>query len=109
MINPYFDEPEDIMIYKVDNVKKEVTIYVKNTVKNSKKIQKAIVNDYGLNRIELRQLRFEWYDLYYTHKLILNENSVSKQLIDRAKQKIDELKKDNEPFSGMIRYFEKQN
>lgn len=106
LVNPYYNDPADIFEYSVDEVQKEIIINVKTEVNNARKIQKAIVDTYGLNRLELRQLRFEWYDLYYTHKLIINEGSVSASLRDRAIQKIEDLKSDKSPFAGMIRYFE---
>ena len=106
LVNPYYEEPEMLFEYSVENIKKEVTIVIKQDIENAKKIHKAIVENYGLNRLELSQLRYEWYDLYYTHKLVLTEDTVSKNLKDRAIQKINELKLDHSPFAGMIRYFE---
>lgn len=107
LVNPYYDDPEEIFEYQANDVLKEVEIKVKPGVVNAQKIQKAIVDDYGLNRLELKQLRYEWYDLYFTHKLVLKENAVSSNLKDRANLKIGDLKKNNSPFAGMIRYFEK--
>jgi hypothetical protein len=63
----------------------------------------------GLNRLELKQLRYEWYDSYAIYRLALSESSISQSLKNRVIQKIEELRSSESPFAGMIRYFEKLN
>lgn len=107
LINPYYVNPETYLGYKADDVLKEVSIFVFDTVPNYDKIQKAVIEDYGLDRLELRQLRYEWYDLYKALKETIGKlnDAVTEA---RIKAKIAELLLATKPFAGMIRYFEKQ-
>jgi hypothetical protein len=107
LVNPYYDDPEKIFQYKVDDNLQEVEIAVAKTIKNAAKIQNAVVENYGLNRLELKQLRFEWYDIFITYRLTLNEDKISAALRKRIEAKIDKLKKPTSPFSGMIKFFDK--
>jgi uncharacterized protein with PIN domain len=107
LVNPYYDEPDKIFGYTVDDALQEVEIYVLKTVMNASAIQTAIVDDYGLNRLELKQLRYEWYDNYVTFKITLKESNISSTLRKRIEKKIERFKKPISPFSGMILYFDK--
>lgn len=106
LVNPYYDNPEKIFSYTADENLQEVEIFVLKTVKDSDEIQKAVVENYGLNRLELKQLRYEWYDSYITFKLTLKEK-ISSPLRKRIEAKIERFKKPISPFSGMIKYFDK--
>jgi hypothetical protein len=107
LINPYYDEPEKIFEYKADDNLQEVEISVVRTFKNATQIEKAVVENYGLNRLELKQLRFEWYDNFITLKLTLSEKKISAALRKRIENKIEKYKKPVSPFSGMIKFFDK--
>lgn len=108
LVNPYYDDdPESVFGYTADDTLREVAIFVHKTVRNAAKIEKAIVDNYGLNRLELRQLRYEWYDQYAIYKLTLSEPQISPELKTRIETKILQLKTPVSPFCGMIRYFER--
>lgn len=106
LVNPYYDDPEKIFEYNADENLQEVEIFVLNTVNNSAEIQKAVIENYGLNRLELKQLRYEWYDNYITLKLTLKERNISLKLRKRIETKIERFKKPISPFSGMVKYFD---
>lgn len=106
LINPYYQDPEPIFEYKADDNLQEVEIFVKDTVEHSEEIYNAVVKNYGLNRLELKQLRYEWYDIYLTLKLTLEEQNISNALKGRIERKIENFKKTKSPFCGMVRYFE---
>lgn len=105
--NPYYEDPEKIFSYVAHDDLAEVDIVVLDTVANAQHIEKAVVTHYGLNRLELRQLRYEWYDFYIIQKLILKEVAVSAGLKQRAQKKIQSMMLPKSPFAGMIRYFER--
>jgi len=107
LMNPYYEDPEEYFTYKSDDTLKEVEMFVEKTIRNSDLIQQAIVDDYGLNRLELKQMRYEWYDFYVTQKMILSESQISIALKNRAEEKIKDMKESKSPFAGMIRFFEK--
>lgn len=108
LINPYYDDPQSIFEYKADDSLKEVEVAIAKKVKNASKIQSAVVENYGLNRLELKQLRYEWYDNYITFKLTLKEAGLSAVLKKRIEAKIVKLKEVPSPFAGMIQFFDKQ-
>lgn len=107
LVNPYYDDPEELFEYRADDNLQEVEIAVVKNARNADEIQKAVVENYGLNRLELKQLRYEWYDNFITLKLALQEGSISTALRKRIEKKIDKFKKSVSPFSGMIKFFEK--
>ncbi len=107
LVNPYYDDPEKIFEYKADDNLQEVEIRVVDLAQNADEIQKAVVENYGLNRLELKQLRYEWYDNFITLKLTLQEGNISAALRKRIEKKIDKFKKPVSPFSGMIKFFDK--
>ena len=107
LVNPYYEDPEEIFTYSVDDVLKEVIIEVKPGVKNGKKIQKAIVETYGLNRLELKQFRFEIYDMYATLKMALAANVLPDDVKSRIEDKVTEMQEAQSPYAGMIRFFER--
>ncbi len=106
--NPYYQDPEEIFGYKPNDDLQEVEVFVESTVPHAALIQQAVVDNYGLNRQELLDFRYEWYDFYTTQKMILEEQNVSTRLKDRATAKIKAMMQPKSPFTGMIRYFEKQ-
>lgn len=105
LVNPYYEDPEKIFGYEADDALQEVKIFVLPTVKDAALIETAIVENYGLNRLELRQLRFEWYDAYAIWKATLTEN-ISASLRAKIEAKIIRWQTAKSPFAGMIRYFE---
>ena len=107
LVNPYYEDAEKIFGYKADDILQEVEVVVLKTVRNYATIQKAIVENYGLNRLELKQLRYEQYDNYITLKLTLKEKNISAPLRKRIEAKITRFKTANAPFSGMVKYFDK--
>jgi len=107
LVNPYYDDPEELFEYRADDNLQEVEIRVVDSALNADEIQKAVVENYGLNRLELKQLRYEWYDNFITLKLTLEEGSISEALRKRIEKKIDKFKKSVSPFSGMIKFFDK--
>lgn len=106
LLNPYYMDPEMMLTYHADETLKEVEIRIKPSVPNAAKIQTALVDDYGLNRLELKQLRFEQYEFYSIFKLTVKDSGASSSLKQKAKAKIAEMKNADSAFAGMIRYFE---
>lgn len=106
--NPYYEDPEPIFGYTPDDTLLEVEIFVRENIENASLIQQAVLDNYGLNRLELKELRYEWYDFYITQKMILDEPSISAKLRTKAANKIKSMMLPKSPFAGMVRFFEKQ-
>lgn len=106
--NPYYQDPELLFCYSADETLMEVEIFVKADVENAAAIQQAVLDNYGLNRLELKQLRYEWYNFYSTQKMVLSEPTISDALRAKATENIKSMTLSKSHFAGMIRYFEKQ-
>lgn len=104
LINPYFDDPEKYFAYQPILENKEVLI-VPTAIKY-KKVVKACEKLFGLNRKELLDFRFQWYTLYAIMRFTLEDKGISAQTRAINKNKIEELRADNSPYAGMIRYFD---
>lgn len=105
-INPYIDDPDDFFEYEFDDVLREVFIIAKDS--NSIKFVEAAEKVYGLNRKELRTLRYKILYHYRIHREVV-ESTTSPRLKLLNKMGMDLLKKANSPFAGMIRYFDRQD
>ncbi len=104
LLNPYVDNPAEFYAWKVDDVVKEVELTpLKDEVK---KFWKAAVDDYGLNRPELKQSRYYTYMLYRTFKNTLKDPGISPATRLENEKAIQEMKAAPAPFAGMIRFFE---
>ena len=71
-------------------------------------IEAAEVN-YGLNRKELKELRYYHYFLYNTFYRTLNDDRISPQTRLETEAAIVVMKDKSAPFSGMVRYFDLKN
>ncbi len=103
LINPYFDNPETYFAYEVDDITEEVKVLPTET-KYSKHI-KASEDFYGINRIELKNARYEVFSNFRTFKVayrVLTDQTVKNQI----KKQIDTMLSDKYIFAGMNRYFD---
>lgn len=104
LLNPYLDNPADFYAWAVDDTIREVELTPLND--NVKKFWEAAEKDYGLNRPELKQLRYFIYMLYRTFKNTLKDQGISPATRQENENAINEMKADTAPFAGMIRFFE---
>lgn len=104
LIDPYIQDPEGILTWEVDRDLGEVTVTVKDGVERADAIKSALERFLGLNREELRRLRFRRFRVLELLKKALEQNDDS----DLANDITNQLKTmigANEPFAGMTRYF----
>jgi len=107
LLNPYFDNPSEYFAWKADTVVKQVVLIpTKNHYLPF--IEAAEIN-YGLNRKELRELRFYYYFIYNTFYRTLNDDRISPQTRLETERAIEFMKDKSAPFAGMIRYFDLKN
>lgn len=105
LINPYFDNPEDYYAWKADDNLKEVELI---PISGKERFVECAIEFYGLNRKELKDLRYYFYKLYSTFTVVLKDNRISDETKNKVKESIEEMKNNKAPFAGMIRYFEKK-
>lgn len=106
LINPYFDDPQKYFIWNVDTTLEEVELIPVRNDDFSEKCVKAAEDAYGLNRDELKKLRYEVYLNYSTHKLFVNYIGVPAPIKAKSQIIINRLLEDNQPYAGMLKYFE---
>lgn len=117
LLNPYFDEPAAYFAWRADDVLREVEITAnpENTqveiivsAANSEvePIAAASIQNYGLNRQELKALRYETYHPYRVLRAVLEGDQISLENRNDIINAIDGMKAPGAPFAGMIRYFD---
>lgn len=104
LINPYFEDPSIYFAWKADDILGEVELIATDSAYNE--YIEAATEDYGLNRQELKNLRYFIYYLYSTIKVTLQDPGISPATRARNQEAIKRMKADNAPFAAMIRYFE---
>lgn len=107
LINPYYEDPETLIGYIADDNIKEVELLVLEGVKNRDRIQDALDNFYGLNRLVLKQFRWQIYYSYMVHKETLQDPGISTATKKLNEDAINYMKSDEHAYAGMIRFFDK--
>ncbi len=103
LLNPYFDDPETYFAYEPDDMTKEVKI-VPTKPKYSKYI-KAAEDFYGINRIELKNVRYSVFTKFRAFKMAYGELTDGAVKIEVKKQ-IQDMLSNKYLFAGMNRYFD---
>lgn len=106
LINPYVDDPEKYFAWNVDTTLEEVELVPVGNDDLSEKCVKAAENAYGLNRYDLKKLRYEIYLQYSTHKLYVNDSGASGQIKTISQTMINRMLGVHQPYIGMLKYFE---
>jgi uncharacterized protein (TIGR02646 family) len=105
LLNPYFDDPSEFFAWKVETVLEHVILIPKKT--KYRPYIEAAEKYYGLNRKELKESRYYFYEIYNTLYQVLDRvNTDTRQEIEN---RIIKMKDKSSPFSGMIRYFDLKN
>jgi len=106
LLNPYVDNSDNYFAWKADDIIKEVELIFLPSDPSTKHFVDAAINDYGLNRHELKTARYFYYSLFKAFKIILSDTGINTSSHNQVQQKIAEMKSDDAPFAGMIRYFD---
>ena len=117
LLNPYFDDPVAYFAWRADDVLREVeitanpespqieiTVQVENP--EVEPIAAASIQHYGLNRQDLKALRYQIYNPYRAFKTVLEDDRIQPGTRNRIINAIDGMKAPGAPFAGMIRYFD---
>ena len=117
LLNPYFDDPAAYFAWRADDVLREVEItpnpertqveiVVQAATSEVEPIAAASIQHYGLNRQELKDLRYETYHPYRILRAVLEGDQISLENRNGIINAIDEMKAPGARFAGMIRYFD---
>jgi uncharacterized protein (TIGR02646 family) len=103
LLNPYFDNPTTYFAYEADDTTEEVSI-VPTKPKYAIHV-KAAEDFYGINRIELKNIRYSVYKNFRAFKMAYNaltDAPVKKEV----KKQIEAMLSDKYLFAGMNRFFD---
>jgi hypothetical protein len=103
LLNPYFDDPTTYFAYESDDTTEEVKI-VPTTPTYAIHV-KAAEDCYGINRIELKNFRYQVFRQFRVYKRVLNEN-IPIELRKDVENQIVLMKSDKYIFAGMCKYFD---
>ena len=117
LINPYFDEPTQYFAWHADDVLREVEImpnsenFQVEVIINTENpevesIAEASIQDYGLNRMELKIGRYDIYHKYRVFKATLEDDRIRPETRESNINAIEGMKAPGAPFAGMLRYFD---
>ncbi len=108
LLNPYFDDPAQFLAWKADDNLKTVELIVSPNQPQRKPFVEAAIQFYGLNRLELTELRHQQYVTFRTFKQVLAVGTLPNPVRTEVANRIQELLHDQSAFAGMLRFFDAQ-
>lgn len=107
LINPYLDDPNDFFKWEVDHLMNSVKLAPKNDTDSLHiKMVGASEQDYGINRKELCNHRYDVYLTYAQARLMSEDNQVPVYWREMQRNKRKQMLKPQSAYSGMLLYFE---
>ncbi len=105
LLNPYDDDPAQYFAYEADDVTQEVTLVPVATQYGAHAL--AAEEYYGLNRVELKSLRYKTYRMFQVLQLAAHKMPDPQLQVD-IQQQVQAMQADDYLFAGMNRYFATQ-
>ena len=105
LIDPYMFDPEPLLVYEVDKDLKEVVVKVASGSPQRAARQDAIDRVYGLNREELRKVRYQDYRTLKTLRRVVVTVDDDQELLDEVRTSLREMMDGQHRFAGMALYF----
>lgn len=106
LLNPYVDDPSSYLAWQADDILQEVEVIPLANVADAKDIAEAAITLYGLNRTELKNLRYQTYQTFKVFKTVLAEPTLTPATRQKVQAQITTMKQANASFAGMVRYFD---
>ena len=106
LVNPYVTDPEPLFTWRPDYLIEEVELIPNPAAPNSDRFVSHAEKLYGLNRLELKQLRYFFFDSYRIHKMSATALGFSAAVRAANVAMVARMMNSDRPFAGMIRYFE---
>jgi hypothetical protein len=105
LVDPYYVDPATLFAWEADDVLAEVRLVpLDNSIEATSAAQAA--SDYlGINREELRELRWHEFQILSTFKDVLVSGQLTAVLDENVKDMIRDMMADDAPFAGMVRYY----
>lgn len=105
LVDPASEDPEALLAWEVDDEASEISVIPRGGSKAVQRSVAACIEFYGLNREELRQLRYEVFEGIDTARIAL---AVAGLTVKNRRQLLKRLQRTIAPehqFAGMCRYF----
>lgn len=103
IINPYFEDPADYLIY--EPVLEAKRVFAAATNPRHKPVLEACEKYFGINRAELADLRFQRYTEYMTFRHLLEVPGLPKPQRRSVENRLAAMITAKAAYAGMIRYF----
>jgi hypothetical protein len=107
LVHPYLNDPEVHFVYEADDVNEEVWLRAASDPRSQRALA-ASETTLGLNREELRKLRYAEYATIAVLKGVLDEGRVSETIRTSILGEFQRRQRNDFPFAGMHRYFARQ-
>ncbi|MCP4664270.1 MAG: hypothetical protein GY856_53475 [bacterium] len=105
LADPYTIDPSVYLAYQADPGLREVKVVPRAQDARTKKIVEALEKRLGLNREELRGLRWAWYEMLDELRRDLAGGVLPPARVARKKELVREFLSGERPFTSMARYF----
>jgi len=105
LVDPYVTAPEKYFKWNADPVLKEVTIAPFDGKVTSRRAFESAEKFYGLNRDELKKLRWRTYDLAKTLNDLIKSRVLPAPLQAKTEEQLRNMMEPQAEFSGMVSYF----
>ena len=103
--NPYLEDPEHLFAYEVDDINREITIRSAGGGR-ADRAMRAAESVLGLNREELRRLRYSDYRPFFMLRATLDHLTPSLRQEVLRELRVQQGRR--QPFAGMKRFFAKR-
>ena len=105
LVDPYVEDPEELYKWEADSTLKEVRIVARTNRVRAVRAMIAADEDLGLNREELRRLRWHTYDTLRTMAHLAESLSAGTAARARTDETIRAMMGSDRDYAGMVRYF----
>ena len=106
LLNPYIDNPGDFFAWHADMTLREVELVAADGNQLAQDCVREAKAVYGLDRPQLRRLRFTTFEAYFTVRVTLGDPGISMQTRETNEQTLANMLLDEHPYAGMLRFFE---
>lgn len=104
LVNPYYEDPADFFAYEAIKGLEEVRVVPTDHERSAQCVQ-AAQEIYGINRLELTQLRYQIFGAFAAFWEGANRADVPDDLRQLFTQEVAEMQEDKAPYAGMVRFF----
>jgi len=108
IINPYIDIPDDVFAWEaIDAIGEVEVVSITGDAVSVAKVD-AAERIYGINRAELKRLRYSHYQVYNGARLTVESTQVPMVLRQFWFDMVQSMTESGSAWAGMIRYFENE-